>query len=99
MHCLKNITMQYYSVKDLIKDKKRALNNARRQRRKEELRKDVRVSSRFWEQVARDYQQLITRISKPAKDTGEIPVCSCGGLEYFTAPIIGARCKDCRKPI
>ncbi len=91
--------MQYYSVKDLIKDKKRALNNARRQRRKEELRQDVRVSSRFWEQVARDYQQLITRISKPANDLAEIPVCTCGCTEYFTAPIVGARCKDCRKPI
>jgi hypothetical protein len=56
------------SIADLTKLMKQARHNANRQRRKEEearnTRKDIRVSSRFWEQAERDYKRQIESMSK-----------------------------------
>jgi hypothetical protein len=51
------------SIEKLLQARKQALHNASRQRRQEDAGVDVRVTSSFWEQVARDYRREIEQNS------------------------------------
>lgn len=64
---LKSTTAKVIELRDAIK---RARANYNRQRRKEEMRMDVRVRSSFWDQVERDYQRQLKPLVEKLKEMG-----------------------------
>lgn len=60
------MTFKLIAKEDQIRSVKKKIKQARanylRQRNKEELNQDVRVSSSFWEQVGYDYKRELARL-------------------------------------
>lgn len=92
--------MDHVTIEGLKKGIKRANRNAAQQLRRlvnsEGTGRDIRVRPQFWEQVARDYAAILKRVDPD--NTGKLR-CGCGSSSYYLAPIVGARCSDCFKPL